>query len=148
MSFCRKCGTDIKDANFCPACGEPANPPAAPAAAPAPAATGYTGGYSEYYPELKLYSSRALQIFVFGILSLICCMGIGLIFEIICIVISSKMKTAFPHGDKLTNPVEIAMYNTAKQRHKIGAILASIALIVTGVLLFVIFMLGMIAIQT
>ena len=83
-----------------------------------------------------------------GILSLICCMGIGLIFEIIAIVISTKIKKPFEHGDALTNPVEIAMLNTAKSRHKVGATLASIALVITGILLFILIIGGAIASQT
>ena len=33
MSFCTKCGTELKeDAKFCPSCGAPAEPKAEPAA--------------------------------------------------------------------------------------------------------------------
>lgn len=102
--------------------------------------TGGYNGYSQHYSELKLYSSRATALLVFGILSIVCCMGIGLVFEIIAIVISSKMPKAIEYGEQLTNPEEIAMLNSAKARHKTGATLASIALLITGILLFVLIM--------
>ena len=150
MSYCKNCGTNIGDNKFCQNCGQPsvesttatATPPQTPTDAPT------NNGFSAYYPELCTYSSNATKMFVFGILSLIFCMGIGIIFEIIAITISIKIKKPFEHGDKLTNPVEIAMYNTARSRHKAGATMASIALIITGILLFVLFMTSMIYIQT
>lgn len=140
MSFCRNCGADVGDAKFCHACGQATT--ATEASQPQYAQPPKTAnGHSEYYPSLCEYSSNATKLFVFGLLSIICCMGIGLIFEIIAIVISSKIKKVYEHGDKLTNPEEIAMYNSAVSRHKTGSVLACIALSITGVLLFVLIML-------
>ena len=140
MSFCRNCGYDVGDAKFCPSCGTSTSgtETAADTAATTTTAT-VGGGFSEYYPELSLYHSRATKILVFGILSIIFCMGIGLIFEIITIILSAKIKNVFPHGDKLTNPIEIAMYNTASSRHRVGSILSAIALLITAVLLYILF---------
>lgn len=140
MSYCKNCGTNIGESKFCSNCGQ--------AAAETVQPTITKNGFSEYYPKLCEYSSNATKIFVFGILSLIFCMGIGIIFEIISIVISVKINKPFEHGDKLTNPVEIAMYNTARSRHKAGAIMSSIALVITGILLLILFFSFMIYIQT
>ena len=148
MSYCKNCGTNIGDSKFCQNCGHPSAESSTATATPTPSPTASTNGFSKYYPELCTYSSNATKIFVLGILSLIFCMGIGIIFEIISIVISAKVKKPFEHGDKLTNPIEISMYNTAKSRHKIGAILSSVALVITGILLFVLFIVYMIYIQT
>ena len=132
MSYCKNCGHDIGDANFCPSCGKAA------IEIPQPQTT--SNVFSNYYPELSEYLSLSTKLYVFGILSLIFCMSIGLIFEIICIVVSAKIKKMFEHGDKLTNPIEIAMYNKAKSRHKTGAILFCIAFLITSILLFILFM--------
>lgn len=140
MSFCKNCGTNIGEANFCPACGQATTETAQP--------QNSNTGFSEYYPELCEYSSRATKIFVFGILSLIFCMGIGIVFEIICLALSFKIKKPFEHRDKLITPAEIAMCDKAISRHKSGAIMSSIAVIITGILLFVLFMSLMILIQT
>ena len=53
MSFCTKCGTELKeDAKFCPSCGAPAEPKAEPAAEEKAARAKYrTAEYisAEYY---------------------------------------------------------------------------------------------------
>ena len=148
MSYCKNCGTNIGESKFCSNCGQPSAETTITTATPTTSPTATSNVFSAYYPELCAYSSNATKMFVFGILSLIFCMGIGIIFEIINIVISVKIKKPFEHGDKLTNPVEIAMYNTARSRHKAGAIMSSIALVITGILLFILFMTSMIYIQT
>lgn len=147
MSFCPNCGNNVGESNFCPSCGT-AIKPESEAVKQAPAAPLLNNnGFSPYYPELQQYASRATQMLVFGILSIVFCLGIGLIFEIIALIISAKIGKPFAHADELTNPVEIAMYNKARSRHKIGATLASIALIITGILLFATFMLIIIGMQ-
>ena len=133
MAFCKNCGTNIGDAKFCPSCGQCASE-----ASTTPASNTQS---SPYRSELQLYSEQSTKMLVFGILSLVFCMGIGLIFEIIALVIATKIKNGFAHAESLTNPDEISTYNAAKSRHKTGATLAATALCITSVLLFVLFML-------
>ena len=129
MSYCKYCGTNVENSNFCPTCGHATAEPTQP--------TMRNDGFSEHYPTICEYSSNATKMLIFGILSLVFCMGIGLIFEIICIVIGNKLKKIADYSDKLTNPTEIEMYNAAKSRHKTGVTLSAIAIIITGILLFV-----------
>ena len=145
MSFCPNCGNNAGESNFCPSCGTAIKTEAAKQAPAAPQLN--NNGFSPYYPELQQYAGRATQLLIFGILSIVFCLGIGLIFEIIAIIISAKIGKPFAHADELTNPVEIAMYNKARSQHKIGAILSSVALIITGVLLFATLMLLLIGMQ-
>ena len=135
MSFCKNCGADVGESKFCANCGT--------AVAETTSTQTTSNGYSDYYPQICEYERRASGIFVFGILSLIFCMGIGLIFEIICIVKSNKIKQLYAILSKdlpITNPIEIEKLQNAKRKHKTGSVLASIALIITGILLFVLLM--------
>ena len=145
MSYCRNCGTNVGDSKFCANCGT-----AIADTTPNVNVT-TSNGYSTYYPQICEYERQATGIFVFGLLSIIFCMGIGLIFEIINIVKSCKMKQFQPlmaNDLPITNPVEIEKLQNARRKHKTGAILSSIALIITGVLLFVLFLSVCILIQT
>ena len=133
MSYCKNCGTNVEDSKFCPNCGT--------AVADTPTNVTTSNGYSTYYPQICEYERQAIGIFVFGILSIIFCMGIGLIFEIIVLIKSGKMKQFQPlMADNLpiTDPVEIDKLQNARKKHKTGAILSSIALVITGILLCVI----------
>ena len=140
--FCKNCGADVGNNKFCANCGTAV-------VETAPSANAFNG-YSSYYPQICEYERKAISIFTFGILSIIFCMGIGLIFEIINIVLSSKIKQFQPllaNDLPITNPVEIAKLQNAKGKHKVGAILTSIALIITGTLLFVLIFSSLILIQ-
>ena len=137
MSYCKNCGADVGENKFCANCGT------AVTETVTGVSTTPTNTYSDYYGQICEYARNATSILVFGILSLVCSMGIGLIFEIICIAKSNKAnkQLAILNGDlNLTNPVEIDTLQSAKRKHKTGSILASIALIITGILLFILVM--------
>ena len=141
--FCKNCGSDVGENKFCANCGT--------AVADTNFSIATPSGYSSYYPQICEYERKATSILVFCILSLVFCMGIGFIFEIVSIIISSKMKQFLPLSEKdlpITNPIEIDKLNNAKRKHKTGAILSSIALVITGILLFVLFMGIAIRVQT
>jgi hypothetical protein len=145
MSYCRNCGTNVGDSKFCANCGT-----AVADTTPNVNVT-TSNGYSTYYPQICEYERQATGIFVFGLLSIIFCMGIGLIFEIINIVKSCKIKQFQPlmaNDLPITNPIEIEKLQNAKKKHKTGEKLSSIALIITGVLLLVLIMNVTILIQT
>ncbi len=139
MSYCKNCGANVGDNKFCANCGTAVDNPVTNATNAATNAN----TYSDYYSQICEYARNATSILVFGILSIVCSMGIGLIFEIICIAKSNKANKLLNilNGNlNLTNPVEIDMLASAKKKHKTGATLASIALIITGVLLFILVM--------
>ena len=141
--FCKNCGSDVGENKFCANCGT--------AVADTNPSIATPSGYSSYYPQICEYERKATSIFVFGILSLVFCMGIGLIFEIVSIIISSKMKQFRPLLEKdlpITNPIEIDKLNNAKKKHKTGAILTRVAYGITITLLTVLFMLIAILVQT
>ena len=97
------------------------------------------------HAKLLEIEKDAKSIFLFGILSLALSMGIGLIFQIMNFIkINSKYfsKTAkgfvFPELD--LTAAEAATYESLKQKIKTGRLLTLIGLIITGVLLWVLFM--------
>jgi hypothetical protein len=143
MSFCKNCGADVGENKFCSVCGTAVNETTQNAT--------ISNSFSNYYPQICEYERDAVGIFVFGILSLVCCMGIGIIFEIIAIVKSDKANKKFKNlmiNDLLvTNPIEIDKLQNAKSKHKTGGILTSIAIIITSILLVVLFMTVLIALQ-
>ena len=130
MKYCSTCGKEIHDAAvICPHCGCPtANYQAAQQ-------TNKVHTHSNYYPELKEYAGKVNSIFVFAILSLALCMGIGIIFAIINLIRINTLKP-FTNGKNLTNPTEIAEYNTVEKKLKTGSIMTAIGL---GISLFLIF---------
>ena len=147
MSFCKNCGANVGENKFCANCGAPVEDTLVNTTTTKTT----SNGYSDYYTQICEYERKAKSIFIFGILSIICCMGIGLIFEIINIILSGQMKSFQPLMDpnlKLTNSVEIDKLKRARSKHKIGALLSSIALGITGVLLFVLIIGIAISVQT
>ena len=76
MSYCKNCGADVGENKFCANCGT------AVTETVTGVSTTPTNTYSDYYAQICEYARNATSILVFGILSLVCCMGIGLIFEI------------------------------------------------------------------
>ena len=139
--FCKNCGSDVGENKFCANCGT--------AVADTNPSIATPSGYSSYYPQICEYERKAKSLFVFGILSLVFSMGIGLIFEIVGLIISSKVKQFHFEKDlPITNPIEIDKLNNAKKKHKTGAILTRVAYGITITLLTVLFMLIAILVQT
>lgn len=127
--YCKNCGTDIGESKFCPNCG-----------ASSSANNNVASTHSTYYHEICDYSRDVNSIFVLGLLSLIFCMGIGLIFEIICFVKGNQMKKYQALLDKdfalPDYPDEWEMLKSAQAKAKSGAIMYAIAVAITFLLLF------------
>ena len=68
-------------------------------------------------------------------------MGIGIIFAIINLIKINTLKS-FTCGKNLTNPTEIAEYNTVEKKLKTGRIMTAIGL---GISLFLIFIIVVMA---
>lgn len=128
--FCKNCGTDIGESKFCPNCG-----------ASSSEVIKVASGHSAYYHQICDYARDVNSFFVFGLLSLIFCMGIGLIFEIICIVKGWQMKKyqALLNKDFALPdyPDEWEMLKSAQAKAKTGAIMFSIGYSVTALLLLI-----------
>ena len=116
MKFCETCGKEIHDDTIvCPACG-------------CPTAKYYQGQtkipqqHSAYYPELCERTRQINTYFVFSLISLITCMGIGLIFAIVAYILGQNIQP-FPYADKLTNPEEIDQYNNSEKKIKTSGLM-------------------------
>ena len=143
--FCKQCGKEIHDqAVVCVHCG------CAVDGAQIPQRNQHA--QSPDHTKLMEIQKDAQSIFLFGILSLVLSMGIGLIFQIINFSkINSKYfsKTAkgwaFP--ELSLSAADSALYETLKQKIKNGRLLTMIGLIITGVLIWAIFMILIIGMQ-
>lgn len=127
--FCKNCGAEIGESKFCPSCG-----------ASSSATSAVVSGHSAYYHQICDYSREVNSFFVFGLLSLIFCMGIGLIFEVICFIKGMKMKKYqnllakdFTLDDY---PEEWEKLKGAQAKFKSGYLMFAIGVCVTFVLLF------------
>ena len=129
--FCKNCGTEIGESKFCPNCG-----------AASSANNNVASTHSTYYHEICDYSRDVNGLFVLGLLSLIFCMGIGLIFEIIFLVKSiqtKKYQALFDKDFALPDyPDEWEMLKSAQAKAKSGAIMYAIAAAITFLLLFIV----------
>ena len=128
--YCKNCGIDIGENKFCPNCGT---------ASAAQSST--TSSHSAYYHQICDYVRDSSSIFVFGLLSLIFCMGIGLIFEIIYYAKEKDMKkyqAILAKDFTLSDyPYEWEMLKSARAKHASGATMFSIGVCVTAILLFI-----------
>jgi len=135
MKFCAKCGKEIHDeAVICVHCGC------------AVASSSKTSGSGKSTDGKFLsFVNDSKSIFVLGIVSLLLSLGIGIIFQIINLVKLKKYtdkasgKITPPEFD-LTDSGDLIMYEDAKKKLKLGQILTSIGLIITGLSLFVLVM--------
>ena len=130
MKFCSTCGKEIHDAAvICPHCGCPT------ANYSTPQQTVHT--HSNYYPELQEYAGKVKSIFVLSVLSLVLCMGIGIIFAIINLIKINTLKP-FTNSKNLTNPSEVAEYNEVEKRLSSSRIMTAIGMAISFILIFVI----------
>ena len=111
MKFCETCGKEMNDnAVVCPACG-------------CPTSKYYQGQpksplqHSAYYPELCERARNINTYFIVSLISLIKCMGIGLIFSIVAYILGRNIQP-FPYADKLTIPEEIDQFNNSEKKIK------------------------------
>lgn len=140
--FCKKCGKEIHDqAVVCVHCG------CAVDGAQNPQCNHHTQEKvkSPDHSKLMEIERDAKSIYLFGILSLVLSMGIGLIFQIINF---SKINSKYFNkaAKSLVYPklnlsaADAATYETLKQKIKTGRMLTMIGLIITGVLIWITFM--------
>ncbi len=140
MKYCQKCGQQIHDeAVICVHCGCSTEKIIK------------TNSESLYYYQLEKLKSDANSIFTLGIFSLVLCMGIGLIFQLINM---SKLKQyknengkwTFPELD-LTSQKDIYEYDAAKKKFETGATMTVIGWCITILLLSVLFIILMVSMQ-
>ena len=141
MKYCSKCGKEIMDeAVVCPNCG---------------CATGdfynrsRSSTYSSDYPIVKEFSAKAKKVKTLGIIALILCCGIGIIFSIAIWIMTGGIninKTPIPKVN-LSDPREIAEFEEAKRNILLGKKLAMvpycIIAICLGILIFAAMMGGL-----
>lgn len=126
MKFCSKCGKEIHDeAVICIHCGCGVEG--------APKATNID---NNEYSRLTAFVQESKSIYTLGIISLVLCLGIGLIFQIVNYVKLKKYMTKnkqvhggyiFPQFN-LTNPVDIAEYEAAKKKIKTAGLMTGIGM--------------------
>ena len=126
MKFCSKCGKELMDeAVICPGCG------CAVGSGPRPMAE----QHSEFYLTVKRFSDQVKPVYTISIVSIVLCLGIGIIFAILSMVRSSKI--VVPELS-LTNPSEQAEFESAKKKLALAKKLASITFVVFVVLMTII----------
>ena len=108
---------------FCPACGMQVGQP--------------NPNQAQYNPydaaKVEAYCSAGRTSLVMGILGLVLCLGIGLIFIIICLAKSGRFDKIDPMWENsLPYPLRNEL-NSAKRKAKTGRILSGIGLIILGV---------------
>ncbi len=131
MKYCSKCGKEIHDeAVICVHCGCAVESAAAPKRED-----------SNEYNRLMSFVNEVKTVHVLGIISLVLCLGIGIIFQLINLPkINKYWKKAekayvFPEFN-LTNPHDIELYENAKKKFKQGQIMTSIGFGVSIALIF------------
>ena len=135
MKFCENCGKQLADdAKFCSGCGSPTTSfykqqnQAQAQPQPQPQQfyqTQTTPQHSPFYNELCEWRRKTTTYFVFSLISIITCMGIGIVFSIIACVIGRKIPP-FQHANMLTAPEDINLYNETQSRIKTSGTLAVI----------------------
>ena len=138
MKYCSNCGKEIHDkAVFCVHCGCAVETAAS------------NSEHSNEYNRLMTFVREMKTVHVLGVISLVLCMGIGLIFQLINLPkINKYWKKAekayvFPEFN-LTNPYDIELYENAKKKFKQGEIMTSIGLGVSISLIFFAFLFGIV----
>lgn len=152
MINCPECNNLISDkAAICPTCG-------CPIAANNTQQSYSVGGFhsppqtnplntqhTSMYPQIRAFSDDVKTLYVLSILSIVLCLGIGIIFEIIYMIKYKKVNR--PDRSQINDPYEIGEYDAAVKKMDASRKLWSIAWIITGVAFFALFMGIMISIQ-
>lgn len=132
MKFCSKCGNQIHDeAVICVHCG-----------CSVESAKKETRTDSNEYNRLMTFVNEAKTIHILGIISIVLCLGIGIIFQIINLVKLKKYpydkatkSYTCPEFD-LADPNDINAYETAKKKIKNGALMTGIGFGISFSLIF------------
>ena len=106
--FCSKCGKEIADeALICPSCGcATANYQAPPRS---------VTSYSNDYIAIKEFDDKVKSIYTIGVISLVLCLGIGLIFSLVA---WAKAKSVIVPKITTQNPNELATFESTKRKLK------------------------------
>ena len=106
--FCSKCGKEIADeALICPQCGC--------ATANYQAPQGSVSSYSNDYIAIKEFEDKVKSIYTIGVISLVLCLGIGLIFSFIAWV---KAKSVIVPKITTQKPNELVTFESTKRKLK------------------------------
>lgn len=124
MKFCSKCGKELMDeAVVCTGCG-------CATGTTAPRQT--TVQHSEFYKAVQQFTAQVQPVYILSIISIVLCLGIGIIFAIIALVKSSKIKAP---ELTLTNPSEQSEFENAKKKLALAGKLAGITFVIFVVLM-------------
>lgn len=122
---CPECGNSISDkARSCPNCGCPTSNPAQAS----------TQNRYAHYPELKPYCDQVKLSLWMAVAALILVNGIGFVLAIINVF---RLHNIQIPSLTLTNPIEIAEFESAKRRHNTAKLITNIALVIGCILLFI-----------
>lgn len=133
--FCSKCGKEIHDeAVVCVHCGCAVGGNTIPKARQ----------HSEDYSKFKAFQENVNTINILGILSLVLCLGIGIIFQIINIVKINKYVNKAERGFvlpefNLTDSHDIAEYESTVRKFHRARIMTLIGYIISVILLTIAF---------
>ncbi|MBQ3182726.1 MAG: hypothetical protein IJB24_05430 [Clostridia bacterium] len=138
MKFCSKCGKEIHDeAVICVYCGcstEPSVP---------------KNTHTPEHNKLMSFVNEAKSIYIFGILSIVLCLGIGIVFQIINILKLNKYSDrqvkalVFPKFE-LTDSADVTAYEDAKKKIKLASTLTGIGFGISIAVIFLCFWFGIV----
>lgn len=135
MKFCSKCGKEIHDeAVICVHCG------CSVGGSQNKKPTKTDNADNAEYNRLMAFVNEAKTIHVLGIISIVLCLGIGIIFQIINMV---KIKKFVVQGQKelnfpefnLTDRNDIMLYESAKNKIKLANTLTIIGYVISVILI-------------
>lgn len=101
--------------------------------------------HTSMYPQIRAFSDEAKTLYVLGILSIVLCLGIGIIFEIIYMIKYKKVKR--PDRSQIQDPYELGEFDASAKKLDTSRKLWTIAWIITGIAFFALFMGIMISMQ-
>lgn len=101
--------------------------------------------HTSMYSQIKVFSDEVKTLYVLGILSIVLCLGIGIIFEIIYMIKYKNVNR--PDRSQIHDPYELGEFDASAKKLDTSRKLWTIAWIITGIALFALFMGIMISIQ-
>ena len=126
MIKCSECSNLISDkASVCPNCGCPisfSQQTVKSSPILSNTATGNREQQSSLYPQIRAFADSVKTIYTLSVIGLVLCLGIGFIFALINI---AKLKALVPVTEQITNPYELAEYQTAERKLKTARIFFS-----------------------
>lgn len=126
--YCKKCGKEIFDeAVVCPHCG----------CSTENYQTSSNNNVSDAdYPKFQAYKEKVNSAFILAIISLVTCLGIGIIFELIWLFTFRKLTVP---NIKLKNPRNIAEFESTQRKFKNANIIWSVAWLISWLIIIIAF---------